>query len=750
MILFHPHRSIFVSVSRIVSRFWLITSTLVVGLLVVDARPAVAQSTSDETTADLYREGLQAFDRGNHDRARTLLEDVVRVNAAFQGTRGAGVYWLGRAHQRLGQRDSMSRAWAQGVRAFRAAGRFDVRLFDAHLRRLAASSRQPSTEATGQITTLYLEILDRVATDHPADDRRLLHRHVAQFLPLVDSDTLEAFLRRGSPQTPSDWRFDASVEEWMRQWWQRQDPSPATPFNERIHEHLHRVATASVQFSSDERLRGWDERGDLYVRLGKPDRRVRIPFDDVRLMREVVRPGVSVTPQDFPDHEIWVYPGMSGVGRYLFVRQNGTYATGTVIDLLPEPLRGPFAAGERHQNRAYSAMAALGYIYDHLSVHYHDTGSIADRIAAWFEFQQASESLSEARRRSGQGAARGLQIGYGSGARQVFQGPGPGQGLPSTAARTTLTRAVEQERYFARRRSDRVPQQRTTSTAPTRELPIAFRTARFRDRSGATVTEIYWGREHASPNTQRDANDHPASGSRDEVLTTAAVRYDTEYGRASSHRDTVFTTGDDYTPGGPRKIKLNGTNAPYHLAVQWDQFVSLPSSKHDLGANTRRTVRWRTNIPPLDVNPDRLTMSDLKPMVLPSEPPPADIEQAAFIHPYEGLSTAATLLLVFEIYDLKTGRDNRTQWTVEYEMARKVEKGFLARLFGSNYEVERTATSTSFSGSTRQTREAIVLDLSGRRAVEPGELTVTVRVTDGLARQTVERDIQFQLVPPSE
>lgn len=673
---------------------------------------------------------------------------MVRVNAEFQGARGAGAYWLGCAHQRLGQRDSMSRAWAQGVRAFRAAGRFDARLFDAHLRRLAASSRQPSTEATGQITMLYLEILDRVATDHPADERRLLHRHVAQFLPLVDSDTLETFLRRGSPQSPSDWRFDASVEEWMHQWWQRHDPSPATPFNERIHEHLQRVATASIQFASDERLRGWDERGDIYVRLGKPGRRVRIPFDDVRLMGEVVRPGVSVTPQDFPDHEIWVYPGMSGVGRYLFVRQNGTYATGTVIDLLPEPLRGPFAAGERHQNRAYSAMAALGYIYDHLSVHYHDTSSIADRIAAWFEFQQASGSLSKARRRSGQEAGRGIQIGYGSGARRVFQGPGPGQGLPSTAARTTLTRAAEQERYFGRRRSDRVPQQRTTSTAPTKELPIAFRTARFRNRSGATVTEVYWGREDASPNMQRDANDHAVSGSKDEVLTTAAVRYDTGYRRASIHRDTVFATGDDHNPSVPRKIKLTATNDPYHLAVQWDQFLSSPSSRHALGANARRTVRWKTNVQPLDADPDRLTMSDLKPMVLASQAPSADIERAASLHPYEGLSTAATLLLIFEIYDLTKGADNRTQWTVEYEVAGKVEKGFLARLFGSNYEIERTATAASFSGSTRQTREAIVLDLGGRRGIEPGELTITVRVTDSLAQQTVERVIQFQLVPP--
>ena len=59
-----------------------------------------------------------------------------------------------------------------------------------------------------------------------------------------------------------------------RQFWVLADPTPTTPVNERRVEHLRRVNHARTSYADGiDRLSGlgWDQRGDIYVRFGKPD-----------------------------------------------------------------------------------------------------------------------------------------------------------------------------------------------------------------------------------------------------------------------------------------------------------------------------------------------------------------------------------------------------------------------------------------------------------------------------------------------
>jgi len=58
--------------------------------------------------------------------------------------------------------------------------------------------------------------------------------------------------------------------------WQRRDPSPGTPVNERFVVHAARVAMADFLYGREEkRYRGWDTApGEFYIRYGKPLRRV--------------------------------------------------------------------------------------------------------------------------------------------------------------------------------------------------------------------------------------------------------------------------------------------------------------------------------------------------------------------------------------------------------------------------------------------------------------------------------------------
>jgi GWxTD domain-containing protein len=61
---------------------------------------------------------------------------------------------------------------------------------------------------------------------------------------------------------------DERKEVYVRAFWQRRDPAPATPGNERLVEHYRRVLYAMRQFG--EYQQPWDRRGDIYIRYGEP------------------------------------------------------------------------------------------------------------------------------------------------------------------------------------------------------------------------------------------------------------------------------------------------------------------------------------------------------------------------------------------------------------------------------------------------------------------------------------------------
>ena len=63
--------------------------------------------------------------------------------------------------------------------------------------------------------------------------------------------------------------------------WNRRDPTPLTPENERLLEHYRRVAYALEYYAKPDG--GWDKRGEVFIRLGDPDHVSR--WDDIRAER---------------------------------------------------------------------------------------------------------------------------------------------------------------------------------------------------------------------------------------------------------------------------------------------------------------------------------------------------------------------------------------------------------------------------------------------------------------------------------
>ena len=87
--------------------------------------------------------------------------------------------------------------------------------------------------------------------------------------------------------------------QFVRSFWQKRDPTPATPGNERLVEHYRRVVYVLQNFSKDGRK--WDRRGDVYIRYGEPahvSKRSDIRFEtDAKVVRVKERLIAALSPE---------------------------------------------------------------------------------------------------------------------------------------------------------------------------------------------------------------------------------------------------------------------------------------------------------------------------------------------------------------------------------------------------------------------------------------------------------------------
>ena len=99
--------------------------------------------------------------------------------------------------------------------------------------------------------------------------------------------------------------------EWIETFWLQLDPTPTTRENERRIEHEMRVALARQHFSMA-REPGWDRRGEILIRFGKPDTRSIID-------PEISRYGAK------PPREEWYYTAFDMLISFADITHNGEY-----------------------------------------------------------------------------------------------------------------------------------------------------------------------------------------------------------------------------------------------------------------------------------------------------------------------------------------------------------------------------------------------------------------------------------------
>jgi hypothetical protein len=138
-----------------------------------------------------------------------------------------------------------------------------------------------------------------------------------------------------------------------------------------------------------------------------------------------------------------------------------------------------------------------------------------------------------------------------------------------------------------------------------------------------------------------------------------------------------------------------------------------------------------------------LELSDIKPLqYAPSEP--AALDGAGIPILGATLPPDTPLALYFEVYNLSFGPDDRTQYTIEYEVEHtRPRGGLVGRIRGD--ETSETSTETTYEGTSRRSEEYIVVDPSEVAPEGGGQMAITVHITDEHTGDVVERAIQFTL-----
>ena len=690
------------------------------------SRPAQAQEASSEKQ---FQDGRRAFEMARYDEAIAHLEPLFEAQPAFRhDTEGTAAYWLGQAYAAQNEDERALAVWHAGLDALEADDLFDVALADAYIRHVFRQRRQ---NLYVRATTVYLDLLDQAGEPLPRPTHKTVFKHVAQTIFLLPASMPGVIFDETTYYQAGVVGLKPGAGARLRTWWRSQDPLPATQWNERIAEHLERVAVAEERYSHRYTASGFDQRGDLYVRLGEPDRVEHLKndimikgwADDYPELKEFLLDNRDasffVAQALVPPNEFWTYSYLGRYANYLFIQKSKGFQLATTRDLIPSELRQGFSpSSPRGYARTIVSMLVSAEYYDQLST------LDPEFTSRYFQVDRY---------------IRGMVEGI------------PNPENPASFMYRFLAAGEREDRRLDQIRTDSVPTILTNAfIAP--PLAVETRQARFLDDDGTTRTEIYWA---VPPNGLM-----PALGIQAQILAHGhklGNRYAVNLTAVQKHVDyrprqitrQRYTMRETYTPGVAaipvHSATVRGDTAMYHLALQWDTYMRVGAEEQPAFSYVKTGTQQADSLQALNAAAGTLELSDPVPLYAADLDPNAPIRKdgAFLIKPYlpRTITSQTPLALYFEVYHLAFGPDDQTHFTVEYEIARR-EGGGLARYLGLRQD-EITAVSTTYTGSSRTAKEHIMLDLSEWSG--SGPLTITVRVSDETTGQRVERTLDFEL-----
>lgn len=678
-----------------------------------DLRGGKESATQDELRCEAEwrsqaESGIQAAKEKDRARALSRLRPVVEANpGCYLENYGTASYWLGEMLGREGKHDRQLKTWEAGLNALEESGRgTDARLADAFIQLVFHRER---TSAHGRAVQAYYTLLSAAGSEGP----RWQARPIAQHLRLV-AGVVPHSLRREyglSRELPADSVSVLSEElgAALVSWWRMQDPLPRTIENERVEEHLQRVAHARVEYAKEDRV---DDRGLVYVRLGAPHRRTTIQFNSTEFTEHVLSVRSRVTTSDFNPGKFWVYDQISRSTEFLFVEERrGVFKMGDVISMLPSSARRSFSSSSRGNRDAEIFLRSMKEAYSQLAVY-------SDRYHS--QHQEFANYVMD----------------LDAGAGPAY----PGRNRSARSAARHMLPQVKQETRYQRERREAVTsssysQRNQTSSS----LPVAVRHTRFLEPDGDTRVETSWsiGSSDLRPSEEQGDGVY--------FLGTTMVQRGMDGRRRSyKHRSNRFRVDGLRETGfiEPQILELRmDTARALRVDLQWDQFGANQTDNPRPQEHVARAVQIDT-VEALGPDTSALQVSDLQPVLVPREDRKAGSWENELPYPFDAITLESPLALYFEVYHLSLGSDDRTRYTVEYKVQ---EQG------GALSEIEDwgTAVESEASGTSRTAEEYILLDLQDWD-VDREKITIAVQVTDENTGSRVVRELDFRIRSKAE
>ena len=677
-------------------------------LFAVAARQALAQQADSQPIGiqTAFRDGVALVEAERYEEAVQTLVQVCDVFPAYyEAETGSAAYWLGQALKQMHEPERAHAVWALGLDRFAKTGFFDFRLADQYVRSVFHANDALNYERASHV---YLEILARLNWNLPEEERAIVRRYAAQVEFLLPEDIRKQVVQDGYQRGQGAVRYRPRAGAVLQRWWRGQDPVPATPQNERLVAHLSRVAYAETAFGYSLAIRGFDDRGEVYVRLGPPLAQASLDMIEASTARAFLEFGNDLIR--LPENVFWSYQHIDEATYYLFVFREGRYQISTVQHLLPSTLRrGVIAESPEGRARATGLINILGDLYRQLSTMHVD-------------YEKRSMEVDNFR----DGIVKGPKV--------------------TAFAQQMLVQTRFEDDLTTRKRIDRTPRDYAPVVNEAQRLSVDVRFARFLDEDGSTHTEIYWGHRPGTLQFSRKQVQQLALGDAGSaygsMVDFTAVQRSQEYEERGRSQRRYRVPGDATdAPMAVHALRLPRTTDTLHLALQWDQYLFDDSDDEDFGAaHYVRTGVYRADtVAVLNNAPGRLEMSDLVPVFFAEDAAvlyqdEKEVALSMTPYPFTRIIPEVELGFYFEIYHLTYGADDQTHFSVEYEVIRAQK-----RLLGSRQE--RTSAQVRYTGNSRTAREFIALDLSDVEG--KGSLEVVVRVTDDTAQQQVERTISF-------
>ena len=623
------------------------------------ASPAATQGPASPDLASCREsaaEGVRRAESQDWAGALAALGQAVSADSLCVTPGGAlAGDWLGRVQLQAGDVEGALVTWERALSAADGKpvpGREE--LVGRYLDAMLATGQAGTPAAARAFERLLLPTRTPPVGDSP------YWRSLSQVASVVpDSVSARAF-------AGGDWRRGVASggDRALGGWWLSQDPFPATRANERVAEHLLRVAEALASYPEPGRPEGYDDRGRLFVRFGAPTVARQLTFNATDLLTGMGRASVGVSRSSFPDNEVWTYGAIDETMIYVLIGQNGVYRLGQTEDLLPSTLRNVTGRGRRELARARVALLAMRYIYRELATTSIEYGN------AWGETDS------------------------------ILEGTASPFGNPGSAALTIQRDLSVREAERGRERARREPPSTSGVVAQTPPVVYGADVARFLGPDGGTRLDLVW--------QLRDGPYPPlVSGG---VLAGSVVERPGTFEQSvaapvSQALTPAQVEGADYVP--PVLAAVACGSGPCVPAVQLGLFA--------VDAEGRPVERIGTSVwrlpPQVPLRSSGFEMSDLRPM------------DAARNEPFVGESVPVglPLSLYFEAYGFEGGAD-RSRVYIEYEVVRRQ----LGNLLRRTREVPSTGDLRLLIDGDR-TQQYVILDTSDWAGADEVEVRVLTR-----------------------